>query len=167
MAIIPPGTYRINPVLFAVHLADVLDIPDNKVGIVTTREGAPLPTGEIAGPVKSTATTCSRTREAFIDARRHQGPAGAGAAGRPILHQPALRDRRSRRHDRSADRLRRRRHRLRRRGRQGRDRREFQARQPGEQRAKKASGSIRSIRANTRSIPIRTRSRTCRPRTWC
>jgi uncharacterized membrane protein YqiK len=50
MAIIAPGTYRLNPFLFSVQLADVADIPDNKVGIVTTREGASLPAGEIAGP---------------------------------------------------------------------------------------------------------------------
>jgi len=49
MGIIPQGKYRINPALFKVRQVDVLDVPDNKVGIVTTREGAPLVTGEIAG----------------------------------------------------------------------------------------------------------------------
>jgi uncharacterized membrane protein YqiK len=49
MALIGPGTYRINPLLFRVELANVIDIPDNKVGVVTTREGAPLAKGEIAG----------------------------------------------------------------------------------------------------------------------
>ncbi len=48
--IIAPGSYRINPVLFDVNVAEVVDIPDNKVGIVTTREGKPLGRGEIAGP---------------------------------------------------------------------------------------------------------------------
>jgi uncharacterized membrane protein YqiK len=47
--LIPPGNYRINPVLFDVKLADVVDIPENKIGIVTTKEGQSLPTGEIAG----------------------------------------------------------------------------------------------------------------------
>jgi uncharacterized membrane protein YqiK len=47
--LIPPGTYRINPILFDVKLADVVDIPENKIGIVTTKEGKALPTGEIAG----------------------------------------------------------------------------------------------------------------------
>ena len=47
--LIPPGNYRINPVLFDVKLADVVDIPENKIGIVTTKEGTSLPTGEIAG----------------------------------------------------------------------------------------------------------------------
>jgi uncharacterized membrane protein YqiK len=49
MSIVPQGRYRINPRLFKVTLASVLDVPDNKVGIVTTREGASLKTGEIAG----------------------------------------------------------------------------------------------------------------------
>jgi uncharacterized membrane protein YqiK len=50
MAVIAPGTYRINLLLFDVQLADVVDIPENKVGIVTTREGKALAAGEIAGP---------------------------------------------------------------------------------------------------------------------
>lgn len=49
MEVIPPGMYRINPMMFEVQLADVIDVPDNKIGVVTTREGAPLVTGEIAG----------------------------------------------------------------------------------------------------------------------
>lgn len=49
MALIAPGTYRINPLLFRIELANVIDIPDNKVGVITTREGAPLAKGEIAG----------------------------------------------------------------------------------------------------------------------
>ncbi|MDO3615364.1 SPFH domain-containing protein [Ralstonia pseudosolanacearum] len=48
--IISPGSYRINTVLFDVTVAAVVDIPDNKVGVVTTREGKPLERGEIAGP---------------------------------------------------------------------------------------------------------------------
>lgn len=50
MNVVPQGKYRINPHLFKVTQVPVLDVPDNKVGIVTTREGAPLATGEIAGP---------------------------------------------------------------------------------------------------------------------
>jgi uncharacterized membrane protein YqiK len=49
MALIGPGTYRINPLLFRVELANAIDIPDNKVGVVTTREGCALAKGEIAG----------------------------------------------------------------------------------------------------------------------
>jgi uncharacterized membrane protein YqiK len=49
MALMGPGTYRINPLLFRVELANAIDIPDNKVGVVTTREGCALAKGEIAG----------------------------------------------------------------------------------------------------------------------
>jgi uncharacterized membrane protein YqiK len=50
MGLISAGMYRINTVLFDVKPAPVVDIPENKVGIVTTREGKPLANGEIAGP---------------------------------------------------------------------------------------------------------------------
>jgi uncharacterized membrane protein YqiK len=49
IAVIPPGTYRINIALFTVNLEPALEIPDNMVGIVTTKDGVPLPKGEIAG----------------------------------------------------------------------------------------------------------------------
>ena len=49
ISIIPPGTYRINTSLFTVYTEDVVEIPDNMVGVVTTKDGKPLPTGEIAG----------------------------------------------------------------------------------------------------------------------
>lgn len=50
MIVIPQGQYRINPMLFKVEMASVTDVPDGKIGIVTTRDGAALATGEIAGP---------------------------------------------------------------------------------------------------------------------
>lgn len=49
IAIVPPGTYRINTALFSVTMESALEIEDNMVGIVTTKDGKPLPTGEIAG----------------------------------------------------------------------------------------------------------------------
>ena len=49
LTIVPPGTYRINTALFTVVQETVTEIQDNMVGIVTTREGQPLRTGEIAG----------------------------------------------------------------------------------------------------------------------
>ncbi len=49
VAIIPPGTYRVNTALFTITAEKVLEIADNMVGIVTTKEGTPLRTGEIAG----------------------------------------------------------------------------------------------------------------------
>jgi len=49
IAVIPPGTYRINTSLFSIKEAEILEIPDNAVGIITTQDGAPLATGDIAG----------------------------------------------------------------------------------------------------------------------
>ena len=49
ITVIPPGTYRINSGLFSVVQEPVLEIEDNMVGVVTTREGKALPTGDIAG----------------------------------------------------------------------------------------------------------------------
>lgn len=49
IAVIPPGTYRINTSLFSVVQEPVLEIEDNMVGVVTTREGKALITGDIAG----------------------------------------------------------------------------------------------------------------------
>ncbi|MBP9198466.1 MAG: hypothetical protein KBF47_00545, partial [Gemmatimonadales bacterium] len=49
IAIIPPGTYRVNTALFSVKLVPVLEIPEGKLGMVTTQDGSPLKTGEIAG----------------------------------------------------------------------------------------------------------------------
>lgn len=50
-AIIAPGSYRINTLLFDVELTDMTNIPDNAVGIVTTLEGMPLQDGQIAGKI--------------------------------------------------------------------------------------------------------------------
>jgi uncharacterized membrane protein YqiK len=49
LTIIPPGTYRINTHLFTVAMEPVFEVEDNKVGVVTTREGKSLLTGDIAG----------------------------------------------------------------------------------------------------------------------
>ena len=50
-AIMTPGSYRINTFLFDVEVTDMISIPDNAVGIVTTLEGKPLEEGQIAGRV--------------------------------------------------------------------------------------------------------------------
>jgi hypothetical protein len=67
-----PGNYRLNPFLFSVQLTDAVDIPDNKVGIVTTREGASLPAGEIAGPSVS-GHDMFQNPQGFIDAKGCKG----------------------------------------------------------------------------------------------
>jgi len=49
IAVLPPKTYRINTEFFSIKIVDALSIPENMVGIVTTRDGKALETGEIAG----------------------------------------------------------------------------------------------------------------------
>lgn len=49
MDIIPPGTFRINTNLFTIREVSAVQVPQGKIGLVTTLEGEPLPSGEIAG----------------------------------------------------------------------------------------------------------------------
>jgi uncharacterized membrane protein YqiK len=72
MALITAGTYRINPFLFAVTLADVIDVPDDKVGVVMTREGRPLAAGDIAGPAVE-GHDMFQSPQAFVDAGGSKG----------------------------------------------------------------------------------------------
>jgi uncharacterized membrane protein YqiK len=48
--VLPPGDYRINGLLFGVLEQPALDVPANKVALVTTTDGEALASGEIAGP---------------------------------------------------------------------------------------------------------------------
>ncbi|HEY8970107.1 MAG TPA: SPFH domain-containing protein [Puia sp.] len=52
-AIITPGSFRINTFLFDVEITDMISVPDNAVGIVTTQEGKSLEEGQIAGKIVS------------------------------------------------------------------------------------------------------------------
>jgi uncharacterized membrane protein YqiK len=72
MAVISPGIYRINPFLFAVSLADAIDVPDNKIGVVMTREGNALPDGEIAGPSVA-GHNMFQNPQAFVEAKGCKG----------------------------------------------------------------------------------------------
>ena len=72
ITVIPPGTYRINTGLFTVIQEEVLEITDNMVGIVTTREGRPLKTGEIAGP-EIPGHALFQDAQAFINGGGYKG----------------------------------------------------------------------------------------------
>jgi len=48
-AIMTPGSYRINTFIFEVEITDMINVPDNAVGIVTTMEGKAIESGQIAG----------------------------------------------------------------------------------------------------------------------
>jgi len=72
ISIIPNGQYRINPRLFYVTAVNVTDVPDNSVGIVTTKEGASLKAGEIAGKEVS-GHNSYQNGQAFLDAGGFKG----------------------------------------------------------------------------------------------
>ncbi|HSC36687.1 MAG TPA: SPFH domain-containing protein, partial [Chitinophagaceae bacterium] len=48
-AFITAGSYRINTYLFDITIADQIVIRENMLGIVTSMDGAPIPSGQIAG----------------------------------------------------------------------------------------------------------------------
>jgi uncharacterized membrane protein YqiK len=50
-AIMTPGSYRINTFIFEVEITDMINVPDNAVGIVTTLEGKSIEPGQIAGKI--------------------------------------------------------------------------------------------------------------------
>ncbi len=72
ITIIPPGTYRINSALFTVETEPVLEIPQNKVGIITVKEGRPLPTGDIAG-MEVAGHNAYQDAQSFVDAGGFKG----------------------------------------------------------------------------------------------
>jgi uncharacterized membrane protein YqiK len=72
ITVIPPGTYRINTALFSVVAERVLEIDDNMVGIVTTKEGRALKTGEIAG-LEVAGHNLFQDGQAFVDAGGFKG----------------------------------------------------------------------------------------------
>ncbi len=72
IAVITPGTYRINLQLFKVEAAKVTEIGDNKVGVVTTKEGTPLATGDIAGD-EVAGHNMFQNAQAFVNAGGKKG----------------------------------------------------------------------------------------------
>jgi uncharacterized membrane protein YqiK len=72
ITIIPPGTYRINKRVFEIDLREVLEIEDNMVGVVTTREGKALATGDIAGR-EIVGHNMYQDAQAFIDGGGFKG----------------------------------------------------------------------------------------------
>jgi len=72
IAIIPPGTYRINTAFFDLKTAPVLEIDDNAVGIVTVQDGNPLATGDIAGK-EVAGHNLFQDGQAFIEAGGFKG----------------------------------------------------------------------------------------------
>ena len=74
LAVIPPGSYRINTALFSVRSCPAIEIPADKIGIVETMEGVPLTTGsgDIAGPVIE-GHNSFQDAQAFVDQQGAKG----------------------------------------------------------------------------------------------
>lgn len=72
LAIVPPGTYRINTSVFDVKEVAVTEIKDNMVGVVTTKEGKPLDTGDIAGE-EVAGHNMFQNAQLFLDSQGRKG----------------------------------------------------------------------------------------------
>ena len=72
IAVIPPGTYRINTQLFSLVEEPALEIRDNMVGVVTTKDGRALPSGEIAGG-EVQGHSMFQNAQAFMDNGGYKG----------------------------------------------------------------------------------------------
>ncbi len=80
VAILRPGTYRINSLLFNVTRAHATKIAENTIGIAIARDGIPLPTGYIVAPKaqNTDGTEADHKRyqngQLFIDSKGYRGP---------------------------------------------------------------------------------------------
>src|SRR6187200_1735954 len=70
--IIAPGSYRINTLLFDIEITDLISIPDNAVGVVTTLEGKSLEEGKIAGRLIDDHTKFQDV-DKFLDSGGYKG----------------------------------------------------------------------------------------------
>ncbi len=70
--VLPPGKYRINTKIFYISDADAIEVAEGKVGIVTTKEGKALPSGQIAGGEVS-GHNMYQNGQAFIDNGGYKG----------------------------------------------------------------------------------------------
>jgi uncharacterized membrane protein YqiK len=70
--IITPGSFRVNTLLFDIEITDMISIPDNTVGIVTTLEGKPLDEGQIAGKIIDSHNKF-QDADTFLDSGGYKG----------------------------------------------------------------------------------------------
>src|SRR2546428_10842275 len=84
VAIIRPGTYRINPFLFYVAKQPATEVASGKVGVVTAQDGQPLPPRFIVAPQPDVSPTKAHPSarahnffqdgQAFLDSGGFRGP---------------------------------------------------------------------------------------------
>ena len=71
--ILPPGYYRINPVLFSVRNVPAIIIDKGKIGLVTAMDGAPIANGRLLAQ-KVSGHSNYENGEAFLNNRGQKGP---------------------------------------------------------------------------------------------
>ena len=71
--IIPPGTYRINPVLFHVRNVPSMIIEKGKIGIATSMDGEPIPAGRLLAR-KVEGHSSFENGQIFLDKGGQKGP---------------------------------------------------------------------------------------------
>jgi len=88
MALIPPGTYRVNTLLFRVSLSDAVIIPPGKIGVVEARDGRPLGAGRIIA--RQVDCDSFQDAQAFITGGGERGPQMAVVTPGTYRINPAL-----------------------------------------------------------------------------
>jgi hypothetical protein len=73
VAVLRPGTYRINDQVFKVRVAHAVNVPTEKVGVVTAQDGIPLPSGYIVAPSPEGDSQHFQDGQAFIDSGGFRG----------------------------------------------------------------------------------------------
>ena len=71
--ILPPGVYRINPVLFAIRKLPAIFIDKGKIGILTSMDGEPIPAGRLLAK-KIIGHSAFENGEMFLNNKGQKGP---------------------------------------------------------------------------------------------
>ncbi len=71
--ILPPGVYRINPVLFAIRKQPSIIIDKGKIGLITSMDGQPIPAGRLLAQ-KVDGHSSFENGEKFLQNRGQKGP---------------------------------------------------------------------------------------------
>ncbi len=74
IAMLLPGTYRINTSVFKIELTPALEVPKEMIGVVVAMDGTPLPSGYIVAPEPQGDHKHFQDGEAFVSSGGYRGP---------------------------------------------------------------------------------------------
>ena len=74
VAILVPGTYRINTAVFKIEHSPALEVPKEMIGVVVAMDGTPLPSGYIVAPEPQGDHKHFQDGQAFISSGGYRGP---------------------------------------------------------------------------------------------